>query len=373
MKLLLHVGTHKTATTSIQHFCTLHRSALRQHGYFYPSNPVSAYVTNFLASQIAHGRERETAAFLARARRDAAKAGCHTVVISAESFYAMTTFFVDIPGRSRGDYWENERRLIDTVRACCDGFDVTVCAYLRPQDEFASSLYNQLVKNVVGIDHSYEAFVEAMRPAFDYDRHFTAWETTFGAERVRLRNFGTHRDRILEDFCATFLGGSCMGEAARSGLFSNTRLSRDVLETKRIFNRTAPDRSLAFVAARCFAAVSEQMPDQPGYQVFASVERRRRDFAGCETGNANLAARHGMAPLPTVGDATEPTYPGFTLDRAVEVYLRFRMAMDRPAVRTELALRRLANRVRERVPGGKRFMQPLQRANNYIRLRLSRF
>ncbi len=373
MRLILHIGTHKTATTSIQHFCTLNRATLRKRGFFYPRNNASAYVPNFLASRISCGREVEVAGFLRKARLDAVKAGCHTVVISAESFYAMTSFFIDIPGRPRDDYWANEQILIEKMHACCKDFEVSIVAYLRPQDEFASSLYNQLIKNVVGIDHSYNTFVSAMRFAFDYEKHFTLWENVFGAEQVCLRNFLTHRPRVIEDFCEIALDGSCLDDAARSGIFSNKRLTRDVLEVKRIFNRTNPDRSLAFVAARAFASISDDMPDRPGYQVFATADVRRRDFVAVERGNTSLAKRHGLAPLPTVGSAAEPTYPGLTMDRAFEVYLRYRVEMDRLRRRTELSLRRLANLAKAKVPGGQRLLMPLQQANNYIRLRLSGF
>lgn len=373
MKLVLHIGTHKTATTSIQHFCALNRAALRKYGYFYPRIDLSAYVANFLASGLAHGREAEVAARLLRARSDAAKAGCHTVVISAESFYAMTTSFVDIPGRPREDYWVNEQRLIEKLRDCCEDLEVRVLAYLRPQDEFASSLYNQLVKNVFGIDHSYDEFIGAMRLAFDYEGHFALWEKIFGSENVRLRNFLACRDRVITDFCETALEGSCLDIGAESEIFSNRRLTRDVLEVKRIFNRTKPDRSLAYVAARMFDRISDDMPDRPGYQVFATSDARRRDFAQFEQGNVALAERHDLGRLPTVNGTAEPMYPGLTMERAVEAYLRYRMAMDRPRPRAELALRRIANLLKAKVPGGERLLRPVRKANNYLRLRLDGF
>lgn len=373
MKLILHIGTHKTATTSIQHFCTLNRAALRKCGYFYPRPALSAYVANSLASRLSFGREAEVAAALRRARGDAEKARCHTIVVSAESFYAMTACFIDIQGRPRGDYWDNEQHLIEKMRDCCEGMEVSVLAYLRPQDEFASSLYNQFIKNVLGTGHSYDEFIAAMRPAFNYEGHFALWEKIFGSGQVHLRNFLTCRDRIITDFCEAALEGNCLDEAAKSEIFSNKRLTRDVLETKRIFNRTGPDRSLAFVAARAFAKISDDMPDRSGYQVFATSDTRCRDFAQFEKGNASLAARHALGLLPTVESTAEPTYPGLTTDRAVEVYLRYRMTMDRPRPRTELALRRLANLLKAKVPGGERLLRPVQKANNYVRLRLDGF
>lgn len=92
MNLLLHIGTHKTATTSLQHFFALNRALLRSYGFYYPENDDSAYAFNFLASRVAFGKSSEAAAFLASAREKAKDSGCQSVLISGESFYAMTGF-----------------------------------------------------------------------------------------------------------------------------------------------------------------------------------------------------------------------------------------------------------------------------------------
>lgn len=38
MKCFLHIGTEKTATTTIQSFLSLNRKRLREYGYFYPES-----------------------------------------------------------------------------------------------------------------------------------------------------------------------------------------------------------------------------------------------------------------------------------------------------------------------------------------------
>jgi hypothetical protein len=88
MKLILHIGTHKTASTSLQHFFTLNRGVLCNSGIHYPSNSNSAYVSNFLATDIIFDRGSNVRAVLDKAMRNANKLNCHTVLISAKSFYA---------------------------------------------------------------------------------------------------------------------------------------------------------------------------------------------------------------------------------------------------------------------------------------------
>ena len=374
MKLLLHIGSHKTATTSLQHFCALNRSALKTHGFFYPRSRDSAYVFNGLASAIAFGKQAETAQFLRQARAQAQAENCHTVVISAESFYAMTAFFIDVQGHDRSvqDYWGNERLLIGRVKEGCEGYDeVHIACYLRPQDDLASSLYNQFVKSVVGTERSYEDFMIGIKSLFDYDRHIRLWEEIFGGQAVTVKNFAAGDFNIVKDFCADFLDPACYEQAVRKDHNANTRLTRDVLEFKRIYNRIKPDRSLAFIAARCFREISDQFKDQPGYQIFATLSARRDFFSPFAAGNEALAARQKIAILPVIRNETEPSYPGLEIGTAAEIHLRFDMMMNRPANRIELAARRFANTIMNRVPGGRAIMAPVRTLHNHFRLRLA--
>ena len=374
MNLLLHIGSHKTASTSLQHFCALNRPALKTRGFFYPRSRDSAYVFNDLASAIAFGRQAETAQFLKQARTQAQALKSDTVVISAESFYAMTAFFVDIQGHARNvqDYWKNERLLIGTLKEGCEGFDeVRIACYLRPQDDLASSLYNQFVKNVVGTERSYESFIDGIKPVFDYDRHISLWEEVFGMQAVTVRNFTAGGFDIVKDFCEHFLDPECHEQAVRKDHHANTRLTRDVLEVKRIYNRIKPDRPLAFIAARCFREISGQFKDQPGYQVFAPLAARRDFFSLFAAGNEALAARQNIAALPVITADGEPSYPGLEMETAAEIHLRFRMMMDRPANRIELAARRLANTIMNRVPGGRTMLAPVRALHNHFRLRFA--
>ena len=42
MRLILHIGTHKTGTSSLQLFCRNNRKALLEHGIFYPKTSHNA-------------------------------------------------------------------------------------------------------------------------------------------------------------------------------------------------------------------------------------------------------------------------------------------------------------------------------------------
>jgi hypothetical protein len=372
MNLILHIGTHKTASTSLQHFFTLNREVLHRNGIHYPSNSNSAYVANFLAGELAFGRGGTVLSFLRKARNDARALGCPSVLISGESFYAMTSFFLDLYDRrpEEVDYWDNEGRLVAELKNYCVMFDdVRVVCYVRPQDEFAGSIYNQMVKSTVGTSLSYPDFIMKLLPVFDYDRHLYLWKNAFGESSVRIAQFDDVGGNILRHFCDQFLTPACFEQADLNDFLANTRLNRDVLEVKRAFNAVKPNRAYAFVAAAVFRDLSDSYPDGEGYQVFANQQVQREFFSVFKEGNLSLSEASGFyEPLPvaTQGDSG---YPGLSTNLGLEIAMRFMYEMALPRRRVEVAMRRLARFVKEKMPGGRWIVLPAQMVLHRIRLR----
>ena len=362
MKLLIHIGTQKTATTSIQQFCVLNRGLLKSCGYLYPKNNIHPFLFNFLARQLARGERERVARYLQKICAEGQREKCHTVIISAESFYAMSFFLLPPREKSRAsDYWQIEARLIEELYKCCDGYDdIKIVCYLRPQDDFAAALYNQFVKISPYFDETYKEFIEGDKAIFDYERHIQIWEKNFGADSISIRNFLTCKEDIVEDFFETFLESDIFCKANKMEFRSNLRLSRDVLEFKRIFNSTNADPSLAYIGIRFHNKINPEFVDKPGYQIFATQDYRNKTFGPFSAGNDNLAERYGLGELPVIVNEQDPTYPGLNAEKAFEIYLRLRFLLDKPGTRLELALRRLANMFRSHFPGGRWLLSPLR-------------
>lgn len=374
MKLLIHIGIQKTASTSIQHFCVHNRRFLKSHGYLYPKNNIHPFLFNFLAEQLAQGEQERVARYLEKVRTQGRREECHTVIISAESFYAMSLFFLSPREKSRAnEYWQIEARLIEELYKCCDGYDdIKIACYLRPQDDFAAALYNQFVKISPYFDDTYEEFVEGYKPIFDYERHILLWEKSFGADSVTIRNFSTCKRDIVEDFFESFLEPNLFSKANKKKFRSNLRLNRDVLEFKKIFNSTKPDISLAFTGIRFHNEINASFVDKPGYQTYGPLDYRKKLFGSFSGGNGNLAERYGLGELPVISNEQEPTYPGLSTEKAFEIYLRLRFLLDRPGTRFELALRRLANMFRRHLPGGDLLLSSIRTLRYRLRSRFSR-
>lgn len=170
--LFLHVGSHRTATTSIQKFMKANFDQLIDHGVFYPYG-VARHIKliNSLFS-----REQSVADVAAQMtkRADGKRRKITKIVLSDE----------DISTR-------DDPSLLAKFK---DHFDVKVIFSIRRQDIWLESWYFQNIKwqwNPLLSHCTFDEFL-AQRDAFrwiDYDRYLTRLEKLFGKENIHLTVF----------------------------------------------------------------------------------------------------------------------------------------------------------------------------------------
>lgn len=182
-RLVLHIGTHKTATTSIQRFLRRNGAALARRGVWYPhyrlvgKKPHHAHLAavNGLAGQDP-GFDPDTARRFFETVRDRA-AGRGTTVISAESLWRH----LDIPSGAPPPadpeaYWAARRRYVAGLRDLLGPARVVVV--LRRRDAYAASLYQEHVK-ATRYRGDFAAFRREMWWHFDYLGQVRAWAEAF--------------------------------------------------------------------------------------------------------------------------------------------------------------------------------------------------
>ncbi len=222
--LILHIGTSKTGSTSIQKVLARQRRALRAQGVFYPRSPGGE--RHELLAVVActdprrlkpanrplwHGMDPQARLdqFAAEfAEEMAAIPGdVHRIIISAEQFSML---LLDRQG---------VQNLHDMLAPYADRF--TVVAYLRRPDQHFASLYSEMIR-----------WGDARRPDllgmhvsrahdYDYAALLDRWASVFGAGHVRPRLFergAGKRFDVVDDFasvCGMTLAPAS-GEDARS-------------------------------------------------------------------------------------------------------------------------------------------------------------
>lgn len=197
--LTLHVGTHKTGTSSLQRFLFENADRLAERGYDYPIDGV-CYRPHSGHSPLAHAlagtrpgwwpadapipsRAEATRAIRQRLSGSELAHG----ILSSEHFFTHIT----------------PARLHEAVVGVADTLRVIV--FLRPQEEFLASRYAQLTRvgwHARSLEEFVSAELEDHRGYCYYHHALSALAEVFGREQVQVRTFSgaQPRARLFADF-----------------------------------------------------------------------------------------------------------------------------------------------------------------------------
>jgi hypothetical protein len=194
-KLFLHIGTHKTATTSIQFWFDRNRDEILRHGLLYPRTGIIQYAQHRLAFALKRRRDKHRGdvpdldAEIAELREAVRRSGAGAVLISSEEFFSAP------------------RKRIAALRARLDFCEPQVLAVVRRQDDFLLSSYDQKAKTPGnGFTRPLSHFIASPREigtGISYWTHLRDWIDVFGADAVSLRRY---EDAPPLDAIFTWLG-----------------------------------------------------------------------------------------------------------------------------------------------------------------------
>ncbi|MCX7384932.1 MAG: hypothetical protein NT133_26735, partial [Alphaproteobacteria bacterium] len=224
-RCILHIGTEKTGTTSLQRFLALNRAALMAQGVYVPASlapaepPGSLNHSDLAALALAdwrledrlrHQRGITTLDNLVQFRTDtaaafaaeiaAAPAECDTLLLTSEHCHSRVLLLHEVA------------RLYEFLAPFAVGYEVVV--YLRPQHDLAMSQYGmQLLAGETGAEMlpplPYPADYAMARTTdaayFDYGRLLSRWAAIFGRAAVRPALFPeviSSNGDVIDDFCS---------------------------------------------------------------------------------------------------------------------------------------------------------------------------
>ena len=205
MKIFVHVGAHKSASTTIQRNFRQNKTALRQrYGIYFLEHPdlvgssfykhfhSRAYLEDGAAGDTLEGLRRSFASVVRRCPEDA------TVLISAEGFLSHSGL------HKYGGLYPHAPRMLEALGPILARHDVSVILITRRQDTFIESCYLQQVK-----EGRYLTFTD-FYAAIDHDR--LSWlpiaqaaHRQFGRDRMLVRPFEEIVDGT-DAFLRTILG-----------------------------------------------------------------------------------------------------------------------------------------------------------------------
>lgn len=209
MKLILHIGTEKTATSTLQSFLYRNRSVLAAQGYALldsPTKPSNRAIAAFCLDEddldddylqdINIRNLEEKSLFIARFKQDfdneidSLPENIHTVIITSEHLHSRLT----------------TEETLTRLKALLDcHFDhIDIICYFREQSEVARSLYSTAMKT--GHTLSFSNFLKSVHPHQHYYNYFTffkKWEAIFGKHALHARIYNPQQfinHDIRQDF-----------------------------------------------------------------------------------------------------------------------------------------------------------------------------
>jgi len=294
MTIYLHIGTHKTATTSLQHFFHNNSAKLAERGISYPSYRIVGCMNHYAHLGMAnalvghhdlYSRDDAKRFFREVSRR----ARDHDItILSGEPFYRqMDSSAVSSPGDPIEDYWRARKAYIAQVAELLP--DAEIVVVFRRQAEFAESLYQETIKKTVRF-HTFREYLKSNWYHFEYANQADAWAEAFPA--LSMLTF--------EELCAQ--GSPEMAFCKALGIKTeglelpeaqNIGLPVDAIILKRHINRFSKDypTSLERIERVMAGPVGEAIRSTGRRSYFASRDMRQEFQNRHRTDNARLA-RH---------------------------------------------------------------------------------
>jgi len=319
VQLILHIGTHRTGTSALQVCLQRNEEILASRGIHYAR--IRPYKhSNGLAKFVAKRRIAEVKTFLDRQVDKASTLGAKTLLISAESFYAMTTFFHKFDGRQYNDYWELESEAIESLqRVLLPNMTTRLIVFFRRQDWFLESIYREVVK-AHEVTMPIDEFRVFMREALDYWQHMEIWNTLF--PNCSVYTYEQASNSVSAFFLRNVLNLTNTEEFEGVDLRANIGLSRDVLEYKLMLNRKDMSAVERYMSDLACTELAQKLTDDGRYRDYLAPDDRAALLCEMERGNVLLSETFGMNPFPTLSDeglkAWAP-YPGLSAERAWEL------------------------------------------------------
>lgn len=225
-RLVLHIGTHKTGTTSIQRYMAHMHDVGRQNGFVYPltgrptTNDGASWGHHVLSWSIRNMKGYSGEGYWKQVKEEIDRSNSEVAVISAEGFCRF------------------EDHHVAKIKPFLEDYDVIVVIYLRNPLDYLVSSYKQRVK--MGVCHSsFQTFVREFAHECDYTQIVNRWVEAFGQDKVIVKSYDKAKEEpgLLADFMHVVLGNDERYQYKPECFISaNVSPSDEVVQVVRVIN-----------------------------------------------------------------------------------------------------------------------------------------
>lgn len=239
-KFIMHIGTPKTGTTALQEFLYDNQNWLKENGYSYPDIK-SRFRFSRTYKDLNTTRNGDILRMFTRYTHFREKTGNGIwrklwEIINSELKRNNVIF-------SSEDIWGMGDEIVRECKNCCQTDEFFVVVYLRRQDRYIESNWNQDVKSTMFEEETFHDYFEKRKDRKDfcnYLERLKKLEKVVGKEKLIVRiyekeQFEGKRGDIISDFC-TIMGMDIDENKVKIRDHSNTGLDINHLEIKRLMN-----------------------------------------------------------------------------------------------------------------------------------------
>ena len=381
MEIILHIGTHKTGTSSLQTYLATNKKVLREHGIYYAldSRNFSGRNVNFLPAHIAYGRHEEATEFIHDVLADAKENNAKKILFSSESFFAMTSFFNMLDGESIEDYEQTESAHIKFLHSLLAKHHCKIICYVRDQDEFLESIYNQIVKQAEGFSDSIENFISNFKNMARYDIHLKLWQSIFaGSDLIVHKYAASEHFNIIDDFMPLIISDYVNTEFQPVEASVNVRLDPQLLTFKKYLNRMKFEPVEDYINYRITTKLARQRRNLAKDKSVLSADLQdiiKSEYVNCNEYLAkNFQNENNPPDLQAVSTSSTKTYsPEFLdSDSAFEIYQAYSNIRFKAITIAEIVARKFYRKIITIMPASKSLFGYPRLIINFIRVKKER-
>ncbi len=323
--LYLHIGTHKTASSTLQLFFARNKNRLARSGFYYPVE--GSYYLGIENSQslLSHSLRNARPAYIpkrvnftrqgciADIRRDIQNSACENVLVSSEHFSHSATHEEVEAIRSAFS------QVVSTIK---------VIVYLRRQDQRIESGYNQQVKSglvFAGFREYAEGILADPGNAFRYDLLLGRFAEVFGEENIIARPFEKgqlHPQGIIFDFLEILGVEPATDFPVPQAL--NKSLPAEMIEVMRLIGAHFPGIEHRRMFNRFVMSAPLGIDNRP--HTFFTDELRNRVLTAFEASNRLVAKKYlGRESGELFRESAKgelPLYEGLSAERLAQISAR---------------------------------------------------
>ncbi|MGZ8136388.1 MAG: hypothetical protein ACXW1W_04705 [Methylococcaceae bacterium] len=233
-QLIIHIGAHKTGTTSIQMDLNERRDALKNKGMYYPNSCFHFHGHHRLAFALKnYGKPRKINNFdLDTELNDlyqelSAIDNNYLIVMSSEEFFTAPLASLYL------------------LKEKFNAFDIRIIAFVRRQDNQFISLYNERIKGVKNnFNHSAQRFLNnplSLSEELDYATFLEQWALVFGKENICVKQY-EHCANVIHSFFEAI--GHPENVSDNMPNRKNISVNLEILEILRLVKQTTNDFSI---------------------------------------------------------------------------------------------------------------------------------